>query len=1020
MLKKIITFFIDRPLIGYFTYGTVFLVFLIILPQMYRDFYPFMNTPYMYVRTYYPGASAQEIETKITNKLEKKLAAVPNIENSISYSQQHVSIIIIKANGHLNSQGIERVQKQIRDEIQNIKDLPYGSLPPVLEILDTTLPVTRLALVQKNNDEVLLNKTYQDFENKLRTLKNIGKITKFGVPQKQILIELDPYKLKQFGISGYDVIESLSLNLQNFPSGTYYQNLTNYNVIGFGEITDLKQLRNHTLVANDNGGKTTLNQLGEIRFNLQPEDHFFKINGRPSIIFEIKHTPSTDYINIAKDIIKASKDYHQNDCEVIVYENNSRYLNNRISALSSNLITGLILVFITLYIFLGRKVSIFVSLGIPFSFAGTFIFMYFTHISINAISLAGLIIILGMIVDDTVTIADNVYRHHENGKPLREACIDATNEIFGGVFMSYLTTMVSFLPLAIIPGLMGTLFRDLPIVVMVCMTISILEGILIFPGHLIHFEEAKNPLIEKSKKFNQRLNDLLQTAIDKVLENNKLFIFGVLVLTTLSILYLKTSTYVFFPEEAVETFYVLTESKNDITLAENVKLISEVEKIIQALPQGTVKNYVTSHGINGLFNKHFRNTKFGKRYSQVCVYLSPRNQRKLRISEIMSIIEEKIKQKDLFSDIQLIQENVGPPTDKPFSIDLMGNNLAVTNIWANKIYNQLKSEKGVFDLTYNANDFGQETRLTLNQNRISQYGLSGVQVLAELRTGLDGFPLNGVNMTVDQEQIPVVIRTKKIEGDLNRYLSILSMNNHKGGMIPLSKLTYTEIVNSPMIIFHRDGQRAVRIEANINPKITSGLKLREKYIKKYEKLLPEKVKFNKNRIIFDEEESIQQMSRALAVSFLLNFLCLMLYYNSITKPLLVLASVPGAAIGVAFILFIQNVPFSTAVHMALVGLIGAVVNNAIILVDHIDLLLKEGLEAHLAVKRAVKEKFRAIVLTAGATVLGLITTAYGVGGYEPFIAPLMLATNWGLISSTILILFLIPCFYIQKTIKKIR
>jgi HAE1 family hydrophobic/amphiphilic exporter-1 len=278
MFKKIITFFIDRPLIGYFIYGTVFLVFLMIMPQMYREYYPAFDTPYMYVRTYYPGASAQEIETKITNKLEKKLSSIPNIETTVSYSQQHVSIIIVRANSRLNPRGIEKAQKQIKDEIQNIKDLPFGSLPPVLEIVDTETPVIRLALVQKNNDETLLNKTYTDFENKLRTLKNIGKITKFGVPQKQILVELDPYKLKQFGISGYDVIESLSLNLQNFPSGAYYQNLTNYNVIGFGEITDLNQLKNHTLIANDNGGKTTLSQLGEIRFNLQPEEHFFKIN----------------------------------------------------------------------------------------------------------------------------------------------------------------------------------------------------------------------------------------------------------------------------------------------------------------------------------------------------------------------------------------------------------------------------------------------------------------------------------------------------------------------------------------------------------------------------------------------------------------------------------------------------------------------------------------------------------------------------------------------------------------------
>jgi len=1014
MIKNIITYFIDRPLIGHFIYIIVFGVFLMILPQMYREMYPYTDSPYISIKTYYPGASAQEIELKITNRIEKKLNVIPDIESSISYSQQHVSIIILKINSRVKIKDIDKSLKKIQNELLNIYDMPFGSLPSVVESISTDTPVARLALVQNENNAMDLNNTFRDFENELKKLKNIGKINKFGIPQKQALIELDPYKLKQYGFSAYDVIESLSINLQNFPAGSYYQNLTNYNVLGFGEIADLKDLKNHALVVNDNGGKTTLGQLGDIRLHLQPEDHFFKLNGRPALIFEINRTPQTDYITLAKDLIALSKKYNKNNCEVVIFENNARYLEKRIEALNSNLLTGFLLVFLILYLFLGRKVSFFVSMGIPFSFAGTFICMHLFGISINAISLAGLIIILGMIVDDTVTIADNVYRYQENGKSLREACIEGTREMIGGVFMSYLTTMVSFLPLAFLPGIMGTLLKDLPYVVMICMTISIVEGICIFPGHLLKFRESKSQFVDKTNKINNRLNQILQKAIDRALDKKNIFLLSVLGLTIISIFYVSNLTYVYFPEENVETFYILTESKADVTLDQNVNQVKQVEKVLQQLPSGTIKNYVTSHGVNGLFNKHFRNTKIGKKYSQISVYLVPKEQRKIRISEVIQEIEKKIKQTQLFSDIQIVKENLGPATDKTILIDLMSDDLALANTWSKKIYTDLQKEKGVIDLTYNANQFDPETKLQLNQNKISQYQLSGAQVLAELRSGLDGFPINSVSMLVDGEPVPVVVKTKKIEGNLKQYLNILSVNNRKGGMIPLSSVTKMNVSHSPSVIFHRNNKRAVRIEANTNPKMISGLKVRNNYIEKYDKVLPAGVNINKSRIILDEEENIKAMSNALLISFLLNFFCMLVYYHSISKPILILASVPAALIGVAFALFTHNIPFSTAIHMALVGLIGGVVNNAIILVDHIELLLSQGLNVRDAVKRGVEEKFRAIVLTAGATVLGLITTAYGFGGYEPFVAPLMLAYNWGLISSTIIILFLIPCFYILK------
>jgi multidrug efflux pump subunit AcrB len=746
-----------------------------------------------------------------------------------------------------------------------------------------------LALIHKDNNEMVLNNTYRDFENELKKIKNIGKINKFGVPQKQVLIELDPYKMNQYGFSAFDVIQSLSLNLQNFPGGAYYQNATNYNVIGFGEIKDLNELKKHSLIGNDYGNKTTLGQLADIRFHLQPEEHFFKLDNRPALIFEIRRNNQTDYINLAKDIISLSKKYKKNDCEVVVFENNTRYLEKRINALNSNLITGFILVFISLYIFLGRKVSVFVSLGIPFSFAGTVIVMHFMHMSINALSLSGFIIILGMIVDDTVTIADNVYRHHENGKPLRQACIDGTLEIIGGVFMSYLTTMVSFLPLAFIPGTTGAILKDMPIVVMICMTISILEGILIFPGHLLKFKESKNLFIKKTNELNNQLNQLIQKGIDKALKFNKVFLGIVLGLALISVFYMGSLTYVIFPEEAIETFYILTESKADVTLSQNASQLKIVEKIIEQMPKGTVKNYVTSHGVNGLFNKHFRNTQIGKKYSQISLYLTPKENRKLNISTVMNIMEKELKASALFSDIQVVQEVLGPPTDKSLIIDIMGDDLELSNKWSKEIYSQLQKEKGVINLTYNANQFEQETKLLLNQNKIAQYQLSGAQVLAELRAGLDGFPLNAVSMIVDEEPLPIVVSTKKIEGNLQHYLNTLSVNNRKGGMIALSNLTKIETSQSPAVIFHRDHKRAVRIEADTNPKITSGVKVRQKYIDKYQNKLPQNIKINENRIILDEEENIQAMSKALTISFLLNFFCLLVYYHSISKPLLVLA-----------------------------------------------------------------------------------------------------------------------------------
>ena len=994
---------------------------LIVVFGMNREVFPNVDFEIVSVTTIYPGATPLDVEKLITVPIEKELKEVDGIKEIKSSSSSGASILTLKLDP--DEKDRKKVVNDIQSAVDRVKDLPKDIYedPIVVELTSKQYPIIEVSLSGDMTEKKL--QYYADgMEDELEDIEGVAKVRKSGYRDREMQVHVNPDKMREQYVSFDEISEALSSRNISIPAGEINTETAEYSIRTTGEFATAKEVENTIIRANDLGNWLRVKDVATVKDSFKKEDIIYKTIGTRSINLIVMKKQSGDAIDIVDDIKKVCDRFLENSPDElkISYVNDySFFARRRLNVLKNNAWAGLILVITSVLIFLQKRVAFMTVLGIPIAFFTTFIVMGMMGITINLISMFGLIIVLGMIVDDGIIVAENVYRYMENGMKPREAAVKGTEEVMRSVTTAVFTTIAAFSPLLFMTGIIGKFIRNIPIVLIVALLASLVEALIILPSHLADFVKIKydsmgKPInVAKNMKWYKTLVNFYTKVVTSAIRRKYRVAAGLTILLIvcgfLAFGFLK---FVLFPSAGINYFFIRGEAPIGTPLQKTNELIAPYEEIVSQLSPVEMESFVTSVG-EMAEDRHDPFAGQGSHLVQTTVYLTPEQDRKRGVEEIMEDIREKTKDFTGFTEIRFDKPESGPPVGKAVEAKIRGESFDALDKIAFEFMDYLKTIKGTTDITWDHKPGKEEIRVKVNNKKAALAGLNVAQIAKTVRAVFEGNIATKIKPVKAKEETDVTVMfPEEFSGKMDVFQNIL-IRNRFGNLIPLKNIAAIETVPGTTTIHHLDGKRVVTASANVDTDKTTSLKVNSLLQKKF-KDLPRNYMGYSVKYGGEQEEtvdSLMSLLKAFLFAFLIIYLILSSSFKSIIQPLIIMLAIPFGLIGVVIAFLLHGLPFSFMAILGIVGLNGIVVNDSIVLVDFINKLRREGMGRRNSIIQAGQMRLRPVLLTTITTVGGLSTVAYGIGGKDPFLVPMALAICWGIAFATLLTLIVIPCIY---------
>lgn len=981
----------------------------------------FPNVPFdlAMVRVAYPGATAEDVEKLVTTPIEKELKEVDDIDEIRSISSDNISTIYIKMNPGAKDKN--KIVNDIQRSVDKVRDLPSDAEDPIVEEINMkVIPIIEVA-ISGDIDEFRLQEYAESLEDIALSLPEVARVQRKGWRDREIWVEVNPAKLKLYYISLEEVMQALRTRNLNLPAGTMRGSGTEFIVRTRGEFVTKEDIEETIIRANDIGNWLRVKDVAKVRDAFEDENEVLKSFGTRAINLVISKKENSDAIELVDKLKKKIARFKTNipeNINVYTLDDLSFYIRRRLNILRNNGIIGIVMLLIVLQLFLTKRVAFLTALGIPIAFSITLGYMLAVGMSINMMTMFGLIIVLGMIVDDGIIIAENTYRYIEKGVPPRQAAVKGAEEVIPAVTTTIITTIVAFLPLAFMTGLIGRFVRSIPIVVIVALLASLFEAFVILPSHLADFARSRRSAANASGKAEQawfrKLVDfyarVIKNAIAHRYKTLLIFIIFIILLSTCLKLFLRV---VAFPQKGVEEFYLRAEAPIGTSLDKTVELSHQLEKIIETLPDNELDSYVTTVG--SIFEGRTLDPymRRGSHLVQTNTYLTPDSRRRRNSSQIVDSLREKIKGVEGFEKVYFEQVREGPPIGKAIDIKIKGEDYNVLDEIARKYVSYLKTLKGITDIDTDYKVGKEEITVEIDEEKASRAYLTAQDIARAVRNAVGGGVATSIKQTKAEEEIDVLVRfPKKYREDTNVFENIV-VQNRFGKLINLKDVTTFKKQKKLESFKHLDGKRALRVTATVNEKSMTSFKannlLRDKFKNIENEYLGYTVAYGGEEK--DTQEAFGHLFKAFLLAFFLIFLILATKFNSLVQPFIIMLAIVFGIFGALLALLLHNMAFSFMAFLGMVGLVGVVVNDSIILVDFINRLRRQGKERRESIIEAGRLRLRPVILTTLTTVFGLAPVAYGIGGLDPFLQPAALTLSWGLLFGTVLTLIFVPCVY---------
>ncbi|MCS7205595.1 MAG: efflux RND transporter permease subunit [Leptospiraceae bacterium] len=1014
-----------------------------------REAFPPIDFDVVVITTVFPGASPEEVEKLITNPIEDQIKGIEGIKEIRSSSIENRSGINVIIDP--DAKNPRKVIEDIRSAIDRVNTLPKDvEKPLIIEVSSRQIPVIEVNLLADENE--VSYKTLREYaeilEADLKTIDSVANVSRRGWQDLEYVIKLDPKKIQENYISIEQILLSLQQRNINFPGGEVIVNGMSQIVRTIGEFTSISDIENFIIRSNELGQGVRIKDISRVEEDFEKEPYIYRTNGKIAITLIVAKKEQGDIIDTVARVQEKVQNFKKllpNNIQVEIQNDVSFYVKRRLNILINNALTGLFLVVVSLFFFLGWRTAIMVALGIPIALGTAFISFKFLGVTLNLISMVGMIIVIGILVDDAIVVSENFYRYLEQGKSSFEAAVKGTSEVIAPVFASVITTIVSFAPLMFMSGIFGKFVYYIPLVVILTLLASLFEAFFILPGHLYDinkFSKSTKEIKGESNRFYQFRKNIYEPALKWVLKHKWISLGATVGFLIFSfVLQITVGKFKLFTG-AVEAFFIKMKADPSTPLEEMDKFNQYISKVIESLPKEEIENYRTAAGISQQ-NPTDPFTKRGTNYAMALVYLTPEGKRKRSGEEIIRQIREEtawlinpkfLEGMEIFNPHQKFEPKIfpefenlkgkletlqidllrgGPPVGRPVAVEIVGKDYKILEQIGEEFKERIKKIDGVKNVDDDFELGKYEIRVKIDERAASIANVSVESISLVINAAFMGV----VPTTIKKGTEEISIRVRyddQYHKSIDTLYSLYVMNR-LGQLIPVKKLIRIEKKQGVVAYNHLNGERLLTVLADIDEKRTTSAEVNQQ-IRKFMNEIIEKYPGYTVRLggeNKDTEESLKSLQRAFLIGFVINFMILSSLFGSILLPFITLITIPFALSGIFISFVLHQQPLSFLALVGFVGVAGVVVNSGIVMIDFAEKLRKNNPELSLeqVTIEAASLRLRPIILTTLTTVLGLLPTAYGIGGKDPFLVPLSLALAWGLLFSTLLTLFIIPLLF---------
>ncbi len=1003
---KIIEYSVKNPLLVNILMIAIFILGTISLIELPRELNPKIVFNWMFVIVPYPGVGAEEVEKLITVKIEDEIDDVEDIKMLTSESSEGSGFVSIKFEDISESEYRER-KNEIESKVNGI-NFPEDALDPMYMELssDEFIPVISVSIAG-DMPERELHRITERLKDDIMDLEGVAKVAQSGTREREIWVEVDQSKLYQHRTSLSQIVQSLSGRNLNIPAGEMNIGNEAYLVRTIGEVETVDEIEKIVVRWNPNGNHLYLGQIAEVKDGWEREATRSRMDGNPASTLSISKGAKANSLDVIEQVKEVARKYQHElplNSKIVFTNDNGIYIKDILGKLQANAILGFALVILLLYIFMGFRNALVAAIGIPIAFMAAFIFMRQTGQTFNGSSLFGLMLVLGVVVDDAIIVVENCFRRRQMGESPMQASINGASEVFWPVISATLTTIAAFLPLMLMTGIIGKFMRVIPIIVSMTLLASMVEVFLIAPSH---FAEWGGKKAHGSDRWFRNLRRIYTHVLIWLVRRRYLvgpFIFILMAVMGALIPFVGVEL---FRGDEFSQFYIYATMPPGSRLEDTDRVISKMEEIALQMPKEEIHTVIANAGLMQTEDDWI----FADHVGQVVVDLVEKGLRDREMDEIMNEIREKVEKIPGPIKIEIKKMSGGPPVGKPVEVKVKGKYLDELQVVAAEVEDALRTTPGVYDV---GNDYWtgkKEIKIVVDEPRAAYYGLNAAMIATEVRNAVEG---NEATIFRDgDEEVDVRVKLKGgndmgVEGLRN--INILTPT---GQLVRLDNIC--DFVEAPTLfrIKRFEKERAITVSANIDNQTTSVVEVNSKIIEQFKDI---SVKYPGYRLDFRGEfqefkEAFNDLGRLFLFGILLIFTILGAQFKSVRQAFIILMTIPFAFIGSMLGLIISGNPFSILTMYAMVALAGIAVNDAIVLISFINNKRRRNGGRWRSIIESGHVRLRPVILTSLTTILGLTPMAIGLGGKSETWGPFATTIIWGLVVATMMTLFAIPTIY---------
>lgn len=1021
-------FGVKRPTTNLMIFSAIIILALYSLTRLGLDMMPEIEPPSISVMSSYPGASPEDVEIKVTEPLENQLATTPGIEKITSRSREGSSVITLKFIWGTN---LDEASNDIRDRIERAKrslpDIPDEmDNPSIFKFNTAMMPIMVMGITADQSYIDLYDIMDKRVGDALRQLPGVGTVQFHGGLERQINIWIDRERLEGYGFSVLDIQQALRQENVTQPVGSIKSGLTDYLLRLPGEFSSPEEI-NSVILGKRDGKLLYLKDIARVEDAFKDEDNIVRINRKSGLAMIVQKQSGVNTVQVAARIKKKIKELEKGlppDINMYLVMDSSEDIINSMNSLKSTVWTGGVLVILVVWFFLRQFLpSLIIALTIPFSLLFAFIYLFLSGKTINTISLSSLTIAIGMVVDNAIVVVDNVYRHLERGKRAQEAAIFGTSEMFLAIAASTLTTVVVFLPMLFISGVVGIIFGELAIIVTVTLVASLFTASTFSPMLCSKWLRIGSPaanqgpprkwfgkFYETSERWFKSWEKFYSRALGWCLIHKKIIIFGFSGAFILSLFLIPLVGTEFAPEEDAGFLSFTAQLPIGTRVEETDKVARRIEDILDKEVPEKRFTYVGSGQTRGMG----MGQAVGSHTVTGRARLVSKTERKRSVKEIGQIVRKNIR---AIPGVVRADISTGNPIGtiitgmggKSIQIEIIGHSFETTDALAEKIKEMVEKIPGAVDVTISREAKRPELKIEVDREKAVALGLNTRTIADSLKTFIEGSIAS--KYREGGKTYDIFVRLEENSRSKPEDIENLTIvSPYTGKQIRLSNIAKVYEVKGPIDIERRNRERVVRVESNTYNrsmgKVTADIK---KEIAKI--TIPSDIMINLGGEAEEQAKAFKDLTLLLILGISLVYMVMAAQFESLLDPFIVMFAMPFTFTGVILGFILTGTTLSVVTFLGIVMLMGIVVNNAIVLISYINILRARGLSMFEAVTVGGKERLRPVLMTTITTLVGLLPLALSRGEGSESWRPLGITMIGGLLVSTLLTMLFVPTLY---------